>query len=211
MEILGKLFGSPARVKVMKLFLSNEQIPFDNIDISRRAKVTLPALRKELVLLKKVGLIKKRIFYKEVEKKIKKTKTKPARTEKIKKKTQGWILNEKFIYLVPLHNLLVNMTSFTSNSIMKRLSGVGKLKFVLVSGVFIQDFDSRVDILVVGDRIKSSALERAIRILESEVGKELRYAFFETNDFTYRLNIYDRLVRDIIDHPHQKIINKIGL
>ncbi len=55
MEILGKLFGSPARVKVMKLFLSNEQIPFDNIDISRRAKVTLPALRKELVLLKKVG------------------------------------------------------------------------------------------------------------------------------------------------------------
>ncbi len=103
------------------------------------------------------------------------------------------------------------MTSFTSNSIMKRLSGVGKLKFVLVSGVFIQDFDSRVDILVVGDRIKSSALERAIRILESEVGKELRYAFFETNDFTYRLNIYDRLVRDIIDHPHQKIINKIGL
>jgi len=211
MEILGKLFGSPARVKVMKLFLSNEQTPFDNEEISKRAKVALPTLRKELNLLQKIGLIKKRIFYKEVTKKIKKTKTKPARVEKVKKKTQGWILNEKFIYLVPLHNLLVNMTSFTSASVMKRLSGVGKLKLVLVSGAFIQNPDSRVDILVVGDDIKTSALERAVSILESEIGKELKYAFFDTNDFTYRLNIYDRLVRDIIDHPHQKIINKIGL
>ena len=211
MEILGKLFGSPARVKVMKLFLSNEQTPFDNEEISKRAKVALPTLRKELNLLQKIGLIKKRIFYKEVTKKIKKTKTKPARVEKVKKKTQGWILNEKFIYLVPLRNLLVNMTSFTSASVMKRLSGVGELKLVLVSGAFIQNPDSRVDILVVGDDIKTSALERAVSILESEIGKELKYAFFDTNDFTYRLNIYDRLVRDIIDHPHQKIINKIGL
>ncbi len=211
MEILGKLFGSPARVKVMKLFLANEEIPFDNEDISKRAKVPMTTLRKELNLLLKVGLIKKKVFYKEVEKKIKKTKTKPARVEKIKKKTNGWILNDKFIYLMPLYNLLVGTSSFTPKIINKRLVGVGRLKLVLISGVLLKNSESRVDLLVVGDGIKTSSLEKAIKTMESEIGKELKYAAFETNDFIYRLNIYDRLVRDIIDHPHQKIVNKIGV
>lgn len=211
MEILGKLFGSPARVKIMKLFLSNEEIPFDIGDLSKRTKVALPALRKELNLLGKIGMIKKRVFYKEIQKKIKKTKTKPAETKIIKQKVNGWLLNDKFAYVAPLHNLLVNMTSFTSSSVVKRLTGSGKLKLVLLSGVFIQDNDSRVDIMIVGDNIKINKLESAISILESEIGKEIRYVVFKTEDFKYRLNVYDKLIRDILDYPHQKIINRIGL
>ena len=211
METLGKLFGSTARVKIMKLFLSNEQTPFDNEDISKRAKVTPATLRKELLALSKAGLIKKKVFYKEVQTKTKKTKTKPAGTKIVKKKVNGWVLNDKFPYLVPLHNLLVNMTSFTNSSVLKKLSGAGKLKLVLISGAFIQDAESRVDILVVGDNLKSSNIEKAISVLESEVGKELRYVILKTEDFIYRMNIYDRLVRDILDHPHQKIINRLGI
>ncbi len=210
MEILGKLFGSPARVKIMKLFLSNEEVSFDNEDISKRAKVTLPILRKELNILNKAGLIKKKVFYKEIKKKIKKTKTKPAQTKIIKKKMNGWVLNEKFTYIMPLHNLLVNMTSFNSTSIMKKLGKAGKLKLVLVSGAFIHNSDSRVDIMVVGDNLKIGVLENAIAVLESEIGKELRYVVFKTEDFKYRMNVYDKLVRDILDYPHQKIINRLG-
>jgi predicted transcriptional regulator len=212
MEILSKLFGSSARVKVMKLFLSNEEIPFDNAEISKRTKVALSVLRRELNLLEKTGLIKKKVFYKEVEQKQRKKKgQKKADVKIIKKKTSGWILNDKFPYLVPMQNLLVNMTSFTSSSVLKKFSGAGKLKLVLLSGVFIQNSDSRIDILVVGDSMKVSYIEKAVAVLESEIGKELRYVVLGTDDFKYRLNIYDKLVRDILDYPHQKIINRLGV
>ena len=47
--------------------------------------------------------------------------------------------------------------------------------------------------------------------IEAELGKELRYAVFETPDFQYRLGIYDKLIRDIFDSEHQKIIDKLGI
>jgi hypothetical protein len=47
--------------------------------------------------------------------------------------------------------------------------------------------------------------------LESEVGKELTYSAFETEDFEYRLGIHDRLVRDILDAPHTTLIDQAWL
>jgi len=46
---------------------------------------------------------------------------------------------------------------------------------------------------------------------ESEIGKELTYAFLETPEFQYRLEMRDKFVRDILDYPHEKLIDKIGL
>lgn len=211
METLGKLFGSFAKVKIMKLFLSNEDTPFDSDDIVKRAKVVLPTLKKELISLEKAGLIKRKIFYKEIIIKVRKTKNNLSKTKITKKKTNGWILNPKFPYLVSLYNLLVDMTSFTSSTVLKKLSGSGRLKLVLVSGAFIQDSESRIDILIVGDNLNTGKVERAMGVLESEMGKELRYVVMRTDDFNYRLNIYDKLVRDILDNPHQKIINRLGI
>jgi len=47
--------------------------------------------------------------------------------------------------------------------------------------------------------------------IEALLGKELRYAAFETTDFQYRLSIYDKLIKDILDYQHEKILNKLGL
>jgi len=46
--------------------------------------------------------------------------------------------------------------------------------------------------------------------LESEVGKEIQYAFMETKEFEYRYQMFDRFVRDIFEKPHEKLINKLG-
>lgn len=211
METLGKIFGTPARVKVMKLFLSNETVAFDSEDISKRTKVTPSTITKELNLLNKVGFIKKTSFYKEIQQKNKKTKNKPAEIKIIKKKFNGWVLDDKFTYITPLQNLLVNISSLASPESLKKISKSGKIKLVLVAGVFIQNPDSRVDMLVVGDNIKNSSLKSAIELLESEIGKEVQYVVFDTTEFQYRMNIYDKLVRDILDYPHHKLINRLGI
>ncbi len=205
MEILAKLFGSVARVKIMKLFLLNPDQIFGSMDISDRTKITTAISRKELTLLDKINFIKKKSFIEETEKK------KGGKVKIEKKRGYGWALNEDFPFLAPLQNLLVEGGSLKPKEIIDKLKKVGNLKLLIVSGVFIQDMNSRADILIVGDNLHEPSLERAIRVLESEVGRELRYVVFETVDFKYRLGIYDKLLRDILDYSHKKLVNKLGI
>ncbi len=85
------------------------------------------------------------------------------------------------------------------------------MKLVIISGIFIQNPESRIDLLVVGDHLKKGVIDSAIKTIESEIGSEIRYAVFETADFMYRYGLYDKLVRDILDFPHEKISNKLGV
>lgn len=203
MEILEKLFGSAARVKILKLFLVNTNEIFDRDDIARRAKVTRASTTKELNLLVRIGFLRKRSFFKEHVNK---------RTKKVsKKRAQGFVMEPLFPYISHLRNLLVQTEQITTSSIAKRITRHGKVKLIITSGVFIQDPDSRIDLLVVGDGLKTRSIQNAIALMESEIGTELRYALFSTKDFRYRLSICDRLVRDVLDYPHDVVVDKFGL
>ncbi len=205
MEILAKLFGSEAKVKIMRLFLFSPDKPFSSSDIALRARVSLPAVRHEVALLRKMGMVKGKRFSRMVS--VKRGKKKVS-----KKKTEGgWILNQNFPYLSAIQNLLINTVLVRHSDIIRRLNTVGRVKLVIIAGVFIREPDSRVDILVVGDAIRLGALDGVIRTIESEIGKELRYCAFETDDFKYRLGIYDKLIRDIIDYPHKKVLDRLGV
>jgi hypothetical protein len=203
MEILAKLFGSAHRVKIIKLFLFNPAQGFSKSDVMRRAKVSASVTRKEINMLEQIGMLKRCTFYP--------TEGMEEGDKPKGKKTAGFMVNPSFEFLRQLQSLLIHINPLRHDEVLKRLSSVGKLKLVIIAGVFIQNFDSRLDILIVGDRVKTGMVDQALRYLESEIGKELRYAVFETDDFKYRLNIYDKLVRDVLDYPHQKIVNKIDI
>lgn len=206
MDILEKLFGSSARVKVMRLFLFNPDEVYDMDEVISRTRITKAPAKKEVTLLEKVGLIKKLGFTKNVEQR------RGKKVRVVKKKVTGYELNADFLYLTALQNLLINMIPLNTTQLLKKLSGMGRMKMVLVSGLFIQEWDhSRVDLLIVGDKLKTPAIESLIRTLESEIGKEIRYALFETHDFQYRVGVCDRLVRDILEYPHQRILDKLDI
>jgi len=63
---------------------------------------------------------------------------------------------------------------------------------------------------IVGDRLDKKMIDIEVKKIESEIGKELRYAVFDTEEFMYRLKMYDKLIRDLLDYPHTKIINKLS-
>ena len=202
MDVLEKIFGGGHRVKIMRLFLFNPQTPFGVSEVASRAKVPLAKTKKEISDLKKTGMIKNKIFFKKVESGKKKARKK---TKKIK----GWVLNEKFHHLLPLQNLLVHIGDSQQREIVERIKRLGVVKLLIISGVFIGHWDSRVDILIVGDKLRRSATENLISQIEAEIGKEITYCVLETKDFLYRLDVYDKLVRDVLDCPHKKIINKL--
>jgi DNA-binding transcriptional ArsR family regulator len=203
MEILGKLLGTEERVKIMRLFLLNAEMCFDVGDIMERSKVSRGAFRREIAVLLKIGFVKPKMFTKEIEKK------KGNGVKMFKKKVSGWQLSIDFPLLLPVRNLLISSEPVKKEEIIERFKNTGKVKLLVLAGVFIQKEDSRVDILIVGDDLKKKSVENSLRCIEAEVGKELSYALFDTQDFIYRLNVYDKFVRDILDFPHEKILDKM--
>jgi len=189
MDILGTLFGSQNRVKILRLFFLNSEEIIDNKEISRRSKVQPTALRREISVLSKIDFIRKKKIG----------------------KTVGWQINPTFPYLNLLRSLLLNSTAVSAEDLTKKIKPVGKIKLIIISGIFIQNDDNRIDLLVVGDSIKKSKIEKTIKDIEASVGKELKYAFFDTEEFLYRLGIYDKFVRDILDYTHEKILNKLNI
>ena len=205
METLSKLFSGEGRVKMMRLFLFNPEMLFSLGQIIDKAKVSAREAKREVDVLQKAGMIKSKKITQEV--KVKRR----GKILDIKKRVVAWNLDPNFEYLLPLQNLLINTRPLRPNEILKRLTNVGKLKMVIVSGVFIQNADSRVDLLIVGDNLKRGSIDRIVKTMEAEIGKELIFASFETADFHYRLGMYDKLIRDILDYPHQMLLDRLNL
>lgn len=205
MEVLEKLFGGAAKVKIIKLFIFNRESPFDTGSICERARVSKDVARRECSNLEKMKLIRSKSFFKNIRRKIR------GKRVWVKKRLNGWILNPDFQYIEPLENFLSATNPFKNSAAVSKISRAGKIQLLLISGIFIKNPGSRVDMLIVGDNLRKSSLENVIKIIESEMGREIKYAIFDTKDFNYRLNMFDKLTRDILDYPHQKIINKLNI
>ena len=204
MDILATLFGNKNIVKLMRLFLMNGEMGFSTDDISARTKIAKNTLRPNVTRLKNIDFIKTASIIKEIPPKSKGGKV-------TKKRVDGFVLNQDFPFLSGLRLMLMSDHMVNKTEVVGRIKKAGQIKLIVLSGVFVRENEGRVDILVVGDNIKKASLDGALKILESEVGKELSYAVMDTNEFNYRLGMYDKFIRDILDYPHEKLIDKIGL
>src|SRR5689334_20941556 len=109
MEILGKILGSGARVKVMRLFLLNKSKVFNNKEVVKRSQVAADTTRRELKNLASIGFVKKR--------------------------GQNWFFNPAFKYAYEMESLLVNSNSVDKEGMANNFKKVGKVKLLLISGV----------------------------------------------------------------------------
>lgn len=208
MDILAELFSSEALVKIMRLFLLNPGRVFDVFDIIERSKVSAKKARYEVNLLKKINFVVQGVRESEIVIQSKKKR----RTRK--KKIRGWQLNLLFPFLRPLKHLLLNAAPVSRDQFLRNIKKTGNIKLVVLTGFFMdteEGNDARVDVLIVGDTIKKTKLERVMRSAEAKVGKELNYATLNTKEFLYRVGMYDKFIRNIFDYPHEKIYDKLGL
>lgn len=188
MESLSRLFGTPARIKLLRLFLFNDDMVFSSVQAAFRTKSPKEAVRKEIALLLAAGLIKK----------------------KAGKQGSGYIANKRSKHYEALQQFLRETTDVSDTEILARLRKAGTLRVVALSGLFTGALEPKVDVLVVGDRLEEKPLASAIHSLEAELGRELRYAAFTTEEYKYRVGVYDRLVRDVFDYPHRTILDRIS-
>jgi hypothetical protein len=206
MNTLGELFGSDVKVKLIRLFLFNEKSVFFLEEIVKRIKAPVKQIKKDILSLIKSDILKKNItITKDIE-------VENGKSKKIKKlKGPSYSLNERYPYLQALKNLLIISSITPDESLLRRFSNHGRIKLFVVSGIFLQNFDSRADLFIVGDDLDNRKIESVISNIESELGKEINYSIMNVSDFEYRMGIHDKLVRDVFDYDHITLLDRLGI
>ncbi len=188
-EILEQLFDSPVKAKLLKLFLRNPEESFRLNEISRKIKSDNYTCRRQIKKLENIHLI----------------------VNRVKDKHKAYSVNPDFEFYNELKTLVLKSSPASKEKILSRLKNLGRIKLAILSGIFINEENSRVDLLVVGDGIKKRNLSGFLRDLEAEVGREIDYVVFSTADFNYRYDMFDRFIRDVLEKPHEKLINKLKI
>src|SRR3989338_8413872 len=148
MQVLEKLFGSGARVKLMRFFILSPEKVFTPKEAAKVLRISSRPASKEVRFLRSLGFLKKR--------------------------PKGLVLSQTFPYLLALRNLLINASPISREKMLNFFKNKGKIKLLVLGGVFSNDFaldsgldgSDRLDLLVVGEP-KRAAVERFIKKIEA--------------------------------------------
>jgi hypothetical protein len=191
-NVMDNLFGSRVRVKVLKFLFRNFPDDFDIARLAKRTQEPNLIIKKEIIDLKSMGLIRR-------------------------KTTGRYAVNQDFEFFQELKALILKPSPAEKNSMAKKISRLGRIRLAIISGIFLNDtntvesFNSLADLFIVGDDIDKDRLRMFLRALEAEVGAELKFTLMAPEEFQYRHGMFDRFVRVLLEGPHEKIINRLGI
>ncbi len=186
-EILESLFGSKSRSRMLRFFVLNPGKEITMKELKEKMNVDGRRIRADINALLRIDFI----------------------NETSRKKIKYYTLDESFPYYVELRNLFVKANTYPQCKELIKLQDVGRVKLILVSGTFLNYDKSRLDIMMVCDDLSRTKLSKAIEIIEAEIGKEVRYMTMTSDELTYRLDMMDRFLMEVLSSPHDIIINKV--
>ena len=135
----------------------------------------------------------------------------------VKREKIYYSLDPEFEFFSELKSLILKSSPAEKDKMIKKILGLGKVKLAVISGIFIVEnsgsdlYDTVADLFIVGDDINKNKSRAFLAALEAEVGKEIRFILMDKDEFQYRYGMFDRFIRVLLEGPHEKIINKLGL
>lgn len=180
--MLEHIFSSKARVKLLEMFLKNQEQEFFVREIARLTGEHLNSVRRELHNLQDFGLIISR--------------------EDDKKKF--FRVNQSFSLLEELSRLFFK-PEVLDDDIQEMLLGLGDVMLIILTG-FFTTIEAPVDVFIVAKDLDRKKLELLLDAYSTKHGVGLRFAVLTPEDYQYRMSIQDRFVRSIVTQP--KIVVK---
>ncbi len=220
--MLSNLFGSKARVKILKLFLTHPDDKFYIRQISRDLKLQLNSVRRELDNLEKFGLLisNPAEFDQETEavmtreEFIKQFNTSVKSNRKIKKSSKlekkYYQVNKNFILYEEIKALVVKAQILYEKDFINKLNKAGRPRLLILTGFFVNDMDKAVDLFLVG-RLNKRKLLKLIKELEGALGREINFTHMSNQEFKYRRDITDVFLYDILGGKKLVVIDEVGL
>ncbi len=201
-KLLEKLFESVPKVRILRLFMHNPEESFSMEEVVRRTKVKRQIVNKEIGKLAQMGIIRHRIV---------KSALAPDKRNPVFKKTKIFETRSDFPLFLELRDLVTKSSVASRKKISQQLKAIGGVKLAVISGVFLNSENARTDLLIVGEDVKRSRLDAFLSRMESELGKSIQHTLMDSDEFRYRIDMYDRFLRDILEYPHEKLINRLGI
>ena len=220
--MLNKLFGSQARVKILKLFLTHPDEKFYIRQIARDLKLQLNSVRRELDNLEQFGLLisnpeemdgeeeivlTREDFIKQIKPKDKKkgkSKNIPLKYEK-----KYYQVDKSFVLYAEIKDLIVKAQLLYEKDFVEKMQKSGNVKLLILTGFFVNDQTKPVDLFAVG-RFNRRSINRIIKELERDLGREINYTILSINEFKYRRGITDVFLFDILEGNKITVIDELG-
>lgn len=219
--MLDRLFGSATRLKLLKHFLFNPEGRFTVPILAVKLQLQADVLKKELDNLQKFGLLESLLDYQhkqvdpasvetsDEEVEDEDTEAEAAEVEfKPGREVKYFALNRQFILNDEIKTLIIRAQVLYERDFIDKLLTVGNIKYLLLTGIFLNRTDTPVDLLMVG-RVNKVKLGKIIKDFEKELGREINFSHFETNEFIYRRNITDVFLYNILDGDKMVIIDTL--
>ena len=179
-----QLFGSKTRVKLLSLFLNNPGRSYYVREITRKIDEQINSVRRELSNLLSIGIIhsesgNNRLYY------------------TVNEKYEHYEELRSIFASIPVKSRAIKSTK-EEDEITKKLRSAGQIELAFLTGSFVNDSRSSVDICLVGD-LNRSALARAVSDIEKEVGRELNYTYMTPEEYHYRMSLNDRFLTSVME------------
>lgn len=181
---LEKIFGSRTRVKIITLFTTGVKRPYFVREITRTVNERLNAVRRELQILEKIGML-------------------AAYEEKRKK---YYTIDEAFPLYAELASIMQKAGPGVEDALFKNIDQVGNIMYACVTGYFTANGSAPTDLFIVGE-INDKKLEQFAKNIEHQINREISYTPMTMNEYRYRLNFNDLFLRQIFLGPYKEILN----
>jgi len=185
--MLKRIFTSNARIKLLTVFINNEDKEFFIRELTRLLDEQINSIRRELDNLKKAGILR----------------------AKVKNRKKYYYVNKGCIIFEELKSIIKKCTIQDINFV-KEIEKLGNIQMLILSGIFVEKDDAMVDMLLVGNVDK----EKLTNYLNNEIHtrRPVKFATMSESDFNYRLNCKDKFITEIINDPENQIpIKKIAI
>lgn len=183
--MLKRLFTSNTRIKLLTVFLMNPEKEFFIRELTRKLEEQINSVRRELDNLKKMGFLK----------------------AKAKNRKKYYHLNASFIFAEELKSIIIKALS-SNEKLTTDIEAMGNIKVLALSGLFVNQENAAVDMLVVGEIDKDKLSEYLNNELRTH--RPVKFAVMTEDDYRYRLRCNDKFATEIIKNPANQLpINKL--
>lgn len=182
------LFGSKTRVKLLALFLSSPGHAFFVRELTRKIDEQINSVRRELLNLKSIGLV----------------------TSQDKKGKSYYEVNTRFEYYPELKKIFskTDQDMTEEDRLASALRRSGNVQYAALTGRFVGDQTSQVDLFIVGE-IDKRKLKPALSEMEKEIGREANYCVMGEQEYEDRSMLFDRFLTEIMAGPKKVVIDNL--
>lgn len=171
----------------MALFATGVKRPYYVREIARHVNERLNAVRRELDILRKIGMLE---TYDE-------------------KRRKYYTVNPNFVLLEEIASIMQKAGPGIDDALFRNMDKLGDVRYACLSGFFTNAKDSPTDLLLVGD-LDEVQLNIFVKRIEKQMQREVTYTPMTESEYRYRRNFNDIFLRQIFMYSHKELINKLS-